>query len=542
MLADDIAAYATQSVITYNPDGTVRSWNAASAILYGWPDSATVGARLDQHAPAGWLPWHEVSATDDWHGIVQRRRMDGALIEVGVRLITRRSPEGAIVDLVEFGPIPSTAGSLVDGVDDAQRQDRFKGLLEHMPIALWQVDATSAGQVFEALRAQGVTDIAAYLVDHPELVEFACDTVMVSKVNRAAVHLLNGEGEAQFLKPVRYIFEATPQAAVRVMTAHYAGARNHVEELKVKTFDGRILDVLFLVTYPRPPEDLTTTFITMIDISDQLRAESELRQLQADFVHAARISTLGEMVASIAHEVKQPLAAIVTNGGAGLRWLAGGSVDRAAARIERIISSAEQANEIIQRIQGMAAKREPVWSDLDMNEVLDEALQFVGHESLEKQIRIVTELDRTIPFVRGDRVQLQQVLVNLLVNSFHAIEANQSRERIVWVRTSCENDWVEVAVSDTGLGIPIDNLDRIFNGFFTTKDSGMGIGLTICQSIVASHGGSIEAANLSAGGAIVRFRLPRSGIAARTRASVPKLSNARPVRMRELLASAGDAA
>lgn len=540
MLADDIGAYATQSVITYNPDGTVRSWNPASTILYGWPESATVGHRLDQHTPVGWLPWHEVSAADDWRGIAQRRRMDGRLIEVAVRLVTRRSREGAISDLVEFGPIPSPAASLFDGeVADPQREDRLKGLLEHMPIALWQVDASSAGQVFEALRAQGVTDIAAYLADHPELVEFACDTVMVSKVNRAAVHLLNGESETQFLKPVRYIFEATPQAAVRVMIAHYAGARNHVEELKVKTFDGRILDVLFLVTYPRPPEDLTTTFITMIDISDQLRAEAELRQLQADFVHAARISTLGEMVASIAHEVKQPLAAIVTNGGAGLRWLAGGAVDRAAARIERIISSAEQANEIIQRIQGMAAKREPIWSDLDMNEVLDEALQFVGHESLEKQIRIVTELDRTIPLVRGDRVQLQQVLVNLLVNSFHAIDANQSRERIVWVRTSCENDWIEVAVSDTGLGIPIDNLDQIFNGFFTTKDSGMGIGLTICQSIVASHGGSIEAANLPAGGAIVRFRLPRSGIVSRTATSIPRLSKARPAGMLE---SAGSAA
>lgn len=539
MLADDIAAYATQSVITYNPDGTVRSWNPASAILYGWPESATVGHRLDQHAPAEWLPWHELSAADDWRGVVQRRRMDGRMIEVAVRLVTRRSREGAISDLVEFGPIPSPAAPLFDAeVAHAQREDRFKGLLEHMPIALWQVDASSAGQVFEALRAQGVTDMAAYLADHPALVEFACDTVMVSKVNRAAVHLLDGESETQFLKPVRYIFEATPQAAVRVMNAHYAGARNHVEELKVKTFDGRILDVLFLVTYPRPPEDLTTTFITMIDISDQLRAEAELRQLQADFVHAARISTLGEMVASIAHEVKQPLAAIVTNGGAGLRWLAGGSVDRAAARIERIISSAEQANEIIQRIQGMAAKREPVWSDLDMNEVLDEALQFVGHESLEKQIRIVTELDRTIPLVRGDRVQLQQVLVNLLVNSFHAIDANQSRERIVWVRTYCEDDWIEVAVSDTGLGIPTDNLDQIFNGFFTTKDSGMGIGLTICQSIVASHGGSIEAANLPAGGAIVRFRLPGSGIVARTAASIPRLSKARPAAMLESAGSA----
>jgi C4-dicarboxylate-specific signal transduction histidine kinase len=339
---------------------------------------------------------------------------------------------------------------------------------------------------------------------------------MVTNVNRAAVQLLGGRSETEFLKPVRYIFEATPDAAIRVMTAHFNGARNHIEELKVNTFDGRVLDVLFLVTYPQPPEDQTTTFISMIDITDRLGAEAQLRQLQADFAHAARISTLGELVASIAHEVKQPLTAIITNGGTGLRWLSRGDAsDKVAARIERIIDSAEQANEIIQRIQRMAAKREPVWTDLDLNEVIDEALQFVRHESVEKNISIVTDLDRAMPLVRGDRVQLQQVLVNLLVNSLQAIDASQSRERIVQVRSTSEHGWIGIVVSDSGPGIPAENLDQVFNGFFTTKKAGMGIGLTICQTIVACHGGSIEAANLAAGGTVIRFRLPESGTVAR---------------------------
>jgi signal transduction histidine kinase len=381
-----------------------------------------------------------------------------------------------------------------------------------MPVALWQVDARSPGQAFESLRAQGVTDITGYLNERRDLVEFACDTVMVTNVNRAAVQLLGGRSEAEFLKPVRYLFEATPSAAIRVMSAHFNGARNHIEELKVNTFDGRKLDVLFLVTYPQPPEDQTTTFISLIDITDKLAAEAQLRQLQADFAHASRISTLGELVASIAHEVKQPLTAIITNGGTGLRWLSrGGAQDRVAARIERIIDSAEQANEIIQRIQGMAAKREPVWTDLDLNEVIDEALQFVRHESVEKSIRIVADLAPALPPVRGDRVQLQQVLVNLLVNSLQAIDASRSHERIVQIASASENGWIEITVSDSGPGIPPENLGRVFKGFFTTKEAGMGIGLTICQTIVASHGGGIEAANRAAGGTVVRFRLPESG-------------------------------
>lgn len=415
----------------------------------------------------------------------------------------------------QSGKAPQPAGS--DAMaGDALGGDRFKRLLEHMPIALWQVDARESGLALDRLRAEGVTDIADHLARHPELVEFACDAVRVTAVNRAAVQLLGGDGEAEFLRPVRYLFEATPEAAVRVMTAHFNGARNHVEELKINTFDGRLLDVMLLVTYPQPPEDQAVTFISMIDITDRLAAEDELRRLQTDFAHAARLSTLGELVTSIAHEVKQPLAAIVTNGAAGLRWLSrGGSLDRVEDRLERIIGSAEQANEIIVRIQHMAAKREPVWTDLDMNEVVEEALQFVRHESLTKQIRVVTELDPELSRVRGDRVQLQQVLVNLLVNSFQAIDANRSRDRIVRVATAQAHGWIEVAVSDTGPGIPPENLDRIFTGFFTTKESGMGIGLTICQSIISGQGGSIAAANLEGAGAVIRFRLPETGVATR---------------------------
>lgn len=410
-------------------------------------------------------------------------------------------PGGAVTQAPQ--PEPGHAGE--DG-------DRFNRLLEHMPIALWQVDARKSGEALAALRASGVSDAAAYLADHPQLVDFACDAVQVTAVNRAAVQLLGGASQAELVKPVRYLFEATPDAAVRVMTAHFNGARNHSEELKINRFDGRTIDVLFLVTYPQPPEDQATTFISMIDITGRLAAEAELRRLQADFAHAARLSTLGELVTSIAHEVKQPLAAIVANGAAGLRWLSqDGALDRVETRLERVIECAEKANEIIVRIQHMAAKRAPMWTDLDMHEVVDEALQFVRFDGLARQIRVVTELDPDLPRVRGDRVQLQQVLVNLFVNAFQAMDGHGARDRVVRVRGAEAEDGVEFSISDSGPGIAPENLDRIFTGFFTTKESGMGIGLTICQSIIAGHGGEIDAVNLDEGGAMMRFRLPASG-------------------------------
>lgn len=394
------------------------------------------------------------------------------------------------------------------GPPDGNAAIGFDRLLEHMPIPLWQVDARNPGEAFEKLRAEGITDIMSYLTEHPELVDYACDTVMVTDVNHAAIGLLGGD-KAQYLNPVRYIFEATPDAAMRVMNAHFHGERNHVEELKINTFDGRVIDVLFLVTYPQPPEDLFTTFITMVDITNQLRAESDLRQLQADLAHAARISTLGEMVASIAHEVRQPLTAIITNAGASMRWLAqGGAQDRVAGSIGRIIDSAEHANEVIERIHRMATNRAPVLTDLDMNEVVREALGFIRREGREKRIVLATQLDLALPLVRGDRVQLHQVLVNLLVNSFQAIDASDSSERQVLVKTAHRDGSIEIAVEDSGPGIAPGDLDRVFTGFFTTKASGMGIGLSICQSIVRTHGGRIEVANRDNGGTSVRFTLP----------------------------------
>src|SRR5215470_2800549 len=212
---------------------------------------------------------------------------------------------------------------MIDGVASGDRiacdlglnEDRYRKLIYYMPAALWQVDSRAAGEAFNYLRSQGVTNgnIAAYLDAHQELVEHACDTVLVTEVNQAAVTLFRGRNTAELVRPVRYLFAATPEMAKRVMVAHFDGRRSYAEQAKILAFNGEIRDVLFTVTYPTPDEQQETTFITIQDITERLRTEAQLRQIQADYAHAARISTLGEMATSIAHEVQQPLAAIVTN-------------------------------------------------------------------------------------------------------------------------------------------------------------------------------------------------------------------------------------
>ena len=244
----------------------------------------------------------------------------------------------------------------------------------------------------------------------------------------------------------------------------------------------------------------------------QVRARTqELKDRSAQFAHAARITSLGVLTASIAHEVNQPLAAIVTNGEAALRWLARDEPDleRVQTLTKRAVADAQRASDIIERIQGMASHRVPEQKPLSINDIINESLSFLRHELQPSGIVVSLNLAHELPQIIGDRVQLQQVVVNLTVNAVQAITQLAPAERRVSFRTMLSNSkTVSCSIEDSGPGIDSERLPRLFDSFFTTKDTGMGMGLAICRSIVEAHGGSIRADNNSAlGGARFSFDL-----------------------------------
>ena len=411
---------------------------------------------------------------------------------------------------------------------------RYRQLVQYLPTALWQVDSRRAGEAFDQLKENGVRDIAAYLERNPDLVEHAKDVVRVTDVNRDAVSLFRANNPADLIKPVRYIFAAAPGLAERVMVAHFEGRRNFIEETRVRAFDGSVIDVLFTVTYPVPPEQLDNTFITMQDISERLHAEQQLRKFQADFSHAGRIATLGELATSIAHEINQPLTAIVTNGETSLRWLARAdqNIEKVTQLTSRIVSNARRASEIIHRIRGMAAKHEPEKRLIDFNEVVEEALLFIRHDIDAKSIALSTTFASERPRVMGDRIQLQQVIINLLVNSVQAIALSGQPTRRIDVETSIDKEGAVIfSVFDNGPGVAAADLARIFDSFFSTKDAGIGIGLAICQSIITAHGGRILGSNRPNGGAHFHFTLPVPAVAGPTPGVVDSLGQTpQPIR------------
>jgi two-component system, LuxR family, sensor kinase FixL len=247
------------------------------------------------------------------------------------------------------------------------------------------------------------------------------------------------------------------------------------------------------------------------DITERKRAEEALQKVQAELAHATRVMTLGELTASIAHEVNQPLAAIVTNGNACLRWLAGAQPNFVEARqaVERIIKDSYRASEVIQRVRNLVKKAPPRNDPIDLNEVIGEVLALAQSQARRNHVVLKQELTDDLPPVLGDRVQLQQVVLNLIINGLEAIAKSREGERELVVSSGKdESRNVFVAVRDTGPGIDSADTERLFDAFFTTKPDGMGMGLAISRTIIESHGGRLWATSNSPKGAVFQFQLP----------------------------------
>jgi signal transduction histidine kinase len=230
-----------------------------------------------------------------------------------------------------------------------------------------------------------------------------------------------------------------------------------------------------------------------------------------ELAHVTRVTTLGELTASIAHEVNQPLTAVIANADAALRWLDRETPDLAAARrsVEWVIDDSNRANEVIRRVRSLAKKTDLDKMPLDFNQVVKEAIALVQRELNSQRISLRAELTPALPEVFGDRIQLQQVIINLLINGIEAMQSVTGRPRELVIRSGQdETSQLRLSVTDCGVGISAENVNRLFNAFFTTKTNGLGMGLSICRSIVEAHGGRLSAFRNEGPGTTFQFSLP----------------------------------
>ena len=250
--------------------------------------------------------------------------------------------------------------------------------------------------------------------------------------------------------------------------------------------------------------------VSVVDITARRNAEQETARQRDELAHLSRVAMLGELSGSLAHELNQPLTAILSNAQAAQRFLAQSPprIDKLAEILADIVKSDHRAGAVIQRLRSMLRKEDSQRHPLNINEVVEESIRLMRSDLLSRQVEVSTDLADALPVVSGDRNQLQQVLLNFVINGCDAMDGLDAGRRLL-VRTQLTaRGNVEVYVVDRGAGIPMANLEAIFQPFVTTKASGMGLGLAICKSIVEAHGGRLWATNNADRGATLHCELP----------------------------------
>jgi PAS domain S-box-containing protein len=376
----------------------------------------------------------------------------------------------------------------------------------------------SSTDITERQRAEQATRLLAAIVEssHDAIVSKSLNGVITSW-NKGAERLFGYSAEEAVGQNITLIIPPERRDEERTILEQLTrGERvDHFETVRMRK-DGSLLDVSLTIS---PMKDASGRVVGASklarDITERKRAEEALRQAQTDLAHASRLTTMGEFTASLAHEVKQPIAAAVTDANTCVRWITRDEPDLKEAREAawRIVKDAKRATEIINRVRLLFEKGTPQRELVDVNEVAREMIVLLGDEASRHSISVRTELAEDLPHAIGDRVQLQQVLMNLIVNGVDAMHDVDGPRELIIKSQPAENNELLLSVSDTGVGLPRQQADQIFNAFFTTKTHGTGMGLRISRSIIESHGGRLWAADNSPRGTNFYFTLPTKAAA-----------------------------
>jgi PAS domain S-box-containing protein len=291
------------------------------------------------------------------------------------------------------------------------------------------------------------------------------------------------------------------------------GQRNYDYEQRLLMPDGQIKHLHVRSQLVRDASGAEEMIGAVADVTQAKKAQEALQSAQAELAHASRVAVLGEISASIAHEVNQPLAAIVANGEACLRFLAREKPDLHDVRgtVEWIVKDGNRAGDVIQRVRTLTKKTDTHRDAVDVNDAIDDAISLLQRELLAHRIALQRDLAEGLPSVLADRVQLQQVIINLIMNAIEAMHAVADRPRRLTIRSCQDAGHVVVAVRDSGAGFTAEGQDRLFDAFFSTKPGGLGLGLSVCRSIIEAHGGRLSASANADHGATFQFALPLAG-------------------------------
>jgi two-component system sensor kinase FixL len=483
-----IVSSSDDAIVSKTLDGTISSWNAGATNILGYEADEMIGQPITRIIPP---ELHQ----EEKQILVRLHRGERIQHYETIRL----AKDGRRVDIsLTVSPLFNQSGKVVGAskvARDITERKLAEQALRETAARLRTLTETAVDGVI-LIDARGVV-----LMFNPaceKLFGYSADTVIGENVKMLMPQPYRHEHD-------RYITNYRDTRDPKII-----GSGREVIGLRK---DGSTFPMDLSVGEAR--QDGESIFVGIIrDLTSRKRTEAELEQARAELVRVARVTALGELTAAIAHEVNQPLTGLVSSGNACLRWLAGDVPNLKAARgsVERMISAGSRAGEVIRRIRALVAKAPPLRDRLNINDAITEVIALIRGEIQRNRISLRTKLSTDVPLVLGDRIQLQQVILNLILNAVEAMSDVSPQPRELSVSSAKDGpNGALVSVRDSGTGLDGAALDRLFEAFYTTKAHGMGIGLAVSRTIIQAHGGRLWAAPNVPQGAIFQFTLPADG-------------------------------
>ncbi|AHK47352.1 two component sensor-kinase (plasmid) [Ensifer adhaerens OV14] len=390
-----------------------------------------------------------------------------------------------------------------------ESEARYRLIFDRTRVALWERDYSDLRGYLMDLKARGITDVRKYARACPDVVERCIGLIRIVAANEAAREMLGPEFSAAVPLPHAFVQPAR-ERFLDILQAIIDGRKVFEDRVQVRTDTGETKCVLLSISFPEDPASFNRVVVSMVDVTQRELALKALSEAQAELTKASKAATVGALSASLAHELHQPLGAILVNAQTLLRWLDREPADLSAVRrsAERIIRDSQRAGDIIRTTRGLLSPASTAPESLHAESVIEETLALMEHELQRSGTVVFVELKSPVPPVAAVKIEVQQVLINLLTNAIQAMEGAGCVERSISIHGGqADDDHVCIAVHDCGPGIAEDAKDKLFVPFFTTKTTGLGMGLSICRSTLEARGGKLEGRNHPDGGAVFEMRL-----------------------------------
>ncbi|MDQ0390895.1 sensor histidine kinase [Labrys monachus] len=390
-------------------------------------------------------------------------------------------------------------------------ESRFRWIFEQSRVALWERDYSAVRAFLMALKAQGVTSIRDHVKAHPDVISACLALIRTVAANDAARELLGDVGTGGKARARRFHILPNDAAFLDLIEAIFDERQHFEGKGNLIATDGQTRLVLVSMRLPDDPAKFDRVIVGMVDITERELTQKALLEAQAELTRASRAATVGALSASLAHELNQPLGALVVNAQTMLRWINREPPDLEAIKrsADRMIRDSQRASDIIHNTRTMLSQGLRLPDTVDLPQLIQETLALMEHDLAKEAVQVEFAYVTATKEIQAVRIELQQVLINLITNAIQAMSTSEDPQRKLLISAREDDDgFVRLSVRDFGPGIQDEVMARLFAPFFTTKSKGLGMGLSICRSILELRGGDLVARNHQDGGAIFEMIMP----------------------------------